>query len=116
MIKASLDFGLRPNFANGPDRGYLAIHCNGKGIKAIGFEFLKPWEDVTVSFFGSMQVIGYGLIHGVHKGDETIALAEVGTVIDEIFDGRKIGNVFWFLVEPVIFNLFNFERAVSGKF
>jgi hypothetical protein len=51
VIEASLDFGLRPNFTDSADDGYLAIHSNYKGMKAVSFELLKPGEDIFISFF-----------------------------------------------------------------
>ena len=97
------------------NNGLLAVHCDDKGIEAPSPESLKPDEDIPIPFFGGMEEIRDGLVEGVHERDKAVLFAEIGPVINDVLDVGQLHDTFGRLIEPMIFDLFDFEMAVAGK-
>jgi hypothetical protein len=115
VIKAPLDFGLRPDFTDGPDDRKLAVHCNYKGIEALGLQALKPHEDIAVPLLGGMEKTHDRLAQGIHERDKAVVPSEIGPVVDDVLDLGQVHDTLGRLTEPMVFDLFDFEMAMAGK-
>ena len=55
------------------------------------------------------------MVEGVHDRDKAIVSSEISAVIEDVLDFREIRIAFWRLLKPMIFDLLDFECAVSRE-
>ena len=55
-----------------------------------------------------MKVGWDGLIKSIHDAEEAAVLSKISAVTENVLDAGEMGFVFWALIEPIIFNAFDF--------
>ncbi len=110
-----MDFDFGPRITNCSNHRFLSVHSDNGRIEALGFEPEKPRQGCFIGFFCCVEGIQDGIVSGLHHDNEAIVFMEISAIQKNVFNICEDKVSGRWLIEPEVFDLFDFESAVTGK-